>query len=215
MAWQHHASTAAQGDAYGVAAVLQALANKELQDAQAAILWEQARELAMKNRLTQTETLQQLRYLQDRYKEQERELKRLRNEQGKKLMAKREQEVLVPAYALDFDQFDPASGQIKWPQTLSDGKDVEKIDRFMQQLAKTGPHKDGLYLEAIGTLVDRWQDDLRLGVEARSENEMVDWQDYFEQQKFLRGVRYAAESFNSPKPKASANAVNRRLSPQS
>src|SRR4051794_13627539 len=85
----YHASTAAEGFLRGKAAVIDAVGNFEVNDAQAQILREHARALDRENKLKQTEALQLQKKMWNDARIQARKDRLIRAAQGQQLLAER------------------------------------------------------------------------------------------------------------------------------
>src|SRR3954453_19023453 len=85
----YHASTAAEGFLRGKAAVIDAVGNFEVNDAQAQILREHARALDRENNLKQTEALQLQKKMWNDARIQARKDRLIRAAQGQQLLAER------------------------------------------------------------------------------------------------------------------------------
>lgn len=189
-----HSSTAAEGWLRGRAALIGAIANYRLQDAEARILWEQARALAYDNYVRKTEAFYQRKYEIDRAREMKWEKQRSDRAKGLALKAERQRTELYAVYRLGGGEFQPATGLIAWPCQLKTAELeplVEEMSLLFEQLAIEGAQRDRLYRQPIVELCN----EARRGLyDLRHE---MSRDDYIACQKFLLGVKYEATYFPS------------------
>src|SRR4051812_22929545 len=114
----YHASTAAEGFLRGRAAVIDALGNFEVNDAQAGILREQGRALVRENNLKQTEALLIQKKMWEDARVQARRDHDARVAEGKQVLAERRATVYRDAYLLSAEELNIKTGQIAWPESL-------------------------------------------------------------------------------------------------
>lgn len=113
--WHRHASTAAEGYARGVAAVLYAQGAYHRLIAEARVIHAQAYAQELENRQRAVETFFNVRATNRRARAAERGDRPTFEE-----LAKLAKDAAPPR--LDGKQLDPASGQINWPAVLQDGQ---------------------------------------------------------------------------------------------
>src|SRR3954467_3657705 len=114
-----HASTAAEGFLRGRAAVIDAVGNFEVNDAQAGILLEQGRSLNRDNNLKQTEALHLQKRMWEDARVQARKDREARLAEGRQLLAERRSTVYRDAYQLWAGELDLKTGEITWPEALN------------------------------------------------------------------------------------------------
>jgi hypothetical protein len=186
----YHASTAAEGFLRGRAAVIDAIGNFEVNDAQAGILLEQGRALNRENNLKQTEALHLQKKMWDEARLQARRDREARLAEGKQLLAQRQATVYRDAYQLSAGELDYKTGEITWPAVLRDERFQANRDRmaelFRQHLGYGVPRAN--VAREIARSVDQWSRVLRSEVGAMSR------EDYLAAQKFLLGLKYGAAS---------------------
>src|SRR6476661_564344 len=102
----YHASTAAEGFLRGKAAVIDAVGNFEVNDAQAGILREQGRALTRENNLKQTVALIQQKKIWDDARIQARKDRDARIAEGQQVLAERRATVYRDAYQLTASELD-------------------------------------------------------------------------------------------------------------
>jgi hypothetical protein len=186
----YHASTAAEGFLRGRAAVIDALGNFEVNDAQAGILLEQGRALNRENNLKQTEALQLQKKMWEDARIQARKDREARMAEGKQLLAQRQATVYRDAYQLSAGELDYKTGEITWPAVLQDSRFQANRDRlaelFRQHVGYGVPRAN--VAREIARAVDQWSRMLRSEVSSMSR------EDYLAAQKFLLGLKYGAAS---------------------
>jgi hypothetical protein len=186
----YHASTAAEGFLRGRAAVIDALGNFEVNDAQAGILLEQGRALNRENNLRQTEALQLQKKMWENARIQVRKEHEARSAEGKQLLAQRQSTVYRDAYQLSAGELNYKTGEITWPDALRDGRFQANRDRleelFRQHVGYGVPRAN--VARDIARAVDQWSRVLRSEVGSMSR------EDYLAAQKFLLGLKYGAAS---------------------
>jgi hypothetical protein len=186
----YHASTAAEGFLRGRAAVIDALGNFEVNDAQAGILLEQGRALNRENNLRQTEALHMQKKMWADARIQARKDREARMAEGQQLLAQRQATVYRDAYQLSADELDYKTGEIAWPEVLRDGQFQANRDRlaelFRQHVGYGVPRAN--VAREIARSVDQWSRVLRSEVRSMSR------EDYLAAQKFLLGLKYGAAS---------------------
>jgi hypothetical protein len=187
---QDHSSTAAEGFMRGSAAVLQAMGNFELSDSQAQILWQQARALSRDNDLKQTEALHAQKKMWEDARIEARKERDARIAEGQLKLAQRRATIYSQTYRLSARELDMTTGQISWPQALQTAK---------YQAERS--HLEELFRQHVG--YDRPQADtaqqIARSVEAlsraiRSDASSLPRDEYLASQKFLLGLKYAAQS---------------------
>ena len=175
----YHASTAAEGFLRGRAAVIDALGNFEVNDAQAGILREQGRALNRDNNLKQTEALHLQKKMWEDARIQARRDREMRSIEGKQILAERRATVYRDAYLLSAEELNIKTGQIAWPEALQvsrfEANRVRLEELFRQHIARE-----------IARSVDQWS------LVLRSEVSSMSREDYLAAQKFLLGLKYGA-----------------------
>lgn len=188
-----HSSTAYEGAQRGNAAVIQAWANYRLQDAQARILWEQARRLAYENDIKKREAFMEKQYLAEQYRREKFEQERAREERGRERMADRRENVLYPTYKLASWELDKSTGKIFWPVGLMTDDFIDQqaeVEMLFAQLAEEGPQKDRLFRDPIITFCR----DIR--AKLKTMKEQFDYQEYLGHHAFLLGLELEADFYS-------------------
>jgi hypothetical protein len=186
----YHASTAAEGFLRGRAAVIDAIGNFEVNDAQAGILLEQGRALNRENNLRQTEALHMQKKMWEDARIQARKDREARMAEGKQLLAQRQSTVYRDAYQLSAGELDFKTGQITWPDALRDDRfqaNRDRMEELFRQHVGYGVPRANVARE-IARSVDQWSRVLRSEVSSMSR------EDYLAAQKFLLGLKYGAAS---------------------
>jgi hypothetical protein len=186
----YHASTAAEGYLRGRAAVIDAIGNFRVNDAQAGILREQGRALNRENDLKQTEALQLQKKMWEDARVQARKAREARSAEGKQLLAERRSTTYCDAYQLSASELDCKTGEITWPESLKDGRflaDRARLEELFRQHVGYGVPRANVARE-IARSVDQWSRALRSEVSSMSR------EDYLAAQKFLLGLKYGAAS---------------------
>jgi hypothetical protein len=184
----YHASTAAEGFLRGRAAVIDALGNFEVNDAQAGILREQGRALDRENNLKQTEALQLQKKMWEDARIQTRKDAEVRLAEGLQLLSQRRATVYRQAYQLSANELNMKTGAICWPAALQDAKfqqNRDRIEELFRQYIGYGSPEAGTAAE-IARSVDQWARALRNDVGSMPR------EDYLAAQKFLLGLKYGA-----------------------
>jgi hypothetical protein len=186
----YHASTAAEGYLRGRAAVIDALGNFEVNEAQAGILREQGRALDRENDLKQTEALHLQKKMWEDARVQARKAREARSAEGKQLLAERQATVYRDAYQLSAGELNYKTGEITWPATLQDSRfeaNRGRLEELFRQHVGYGTPRVNMARE-IARSVDQWSRVLR------SEVSSISREDYLAAQKFLLGLKYGAAS---------------------
>ncbi|KAA5539732.1 hypothetical protein FYK55_23320 [Roseiconus nitratireducens] len=139
----HHASTAAEGYARGMADVIRSQGEANLANAQALSGYEDARAKYIDNRNKATAAYYERRKLRDQYKAAEKEERAY-------YRARRTSE-LTPLTA---EELDPSSGKITWPELLQDpqyDQYREVFDKIFAQRAADGIATNNDYVIAVNT----------------------------------------------------------------
>src|SRR5882757_2445437 len=182
----YHASTAAEGFLRGRAAVIDAVGNFEVNDAQAGILLEQGRALNRENNLRQTEALQLQQKMWEDARIRARKEREARSAEGQQLLAERRSTVYRDAYQLSAGELDVKTGEISWPDALRDGRfeaNRARLEELFRQHVGYGMPRANVARE-IARSVDQWSRVLRSEVSSMSR------EDYLAAQKFLLGLKY-------------------------
>jgi hypothetical protein len=186
----YHASTAAEGFLRGRAAVIDALGNFEVNDAQAGILCEQGRALVRENNLKQTEALLIQKKMWEDARFQARKDRDARIAEGKQVLAERRATVYRDAYQLSAEELNIKTGQIVWPEALQDSRfeaSRARLEELFRQHVGYGVPRANVARE-IARNIDQWSHVLRNEVGSMSR------EDYLAAQKFLLGLKYGAAS---------------------
>jgi hypothetical protein len=184
----YHASTAAEGFLRGHAAVIDALGNFEVNDAQAGILREQGRALDRENDLKQTEALHLQKKMWEDARIQARRDRAARSLEGQQILAERRATVYRDAYLLSAEELNIKTGQIAWPEALGDSRfeaNRVRLEELFRQHVGYGVPRANVARE-IARSVDQWSRVLRSEVSSMSR------EDYLAAQKFLLGLKYGA-----------------------
>jgi len=186
---QDHSSTFAEGVQRGRAALIQAWGNYELSNSQARILWEQGRALRRDNNLKLTEAVQAQHKMWLDYSIEKRKAREARMAEGREILNTRRAAVYGPAFQLSSTELDPMTGAINWPTALestSYAADRARVEELFRQHVGYGKGEAGTARE-IARTVDMLKRKLQSEVGSMSSDE------YLASQKFLRGLKYAAE----------------------
>jgi hypothetical protein len=186
----YHASTVAEGFLRGRAAVIDAVGNFEVNDAQAGILLEQGRSLNRDNNLKQTEALHLQKKMWEDARVQARKDRDARLAEGRQLLAERRSTVYLEAYQLSASELDVKTGEISWPDALKDGRFASnrvRLEELFRQHVGYGVPRANVARE-IARNVEQWSRVLRNEVSSMSR------EDYLAAQKFLLGLKYVAEA---------------------
>jgi hypothetical protein len=181
-------STAFEGAQRGRAALVDAWGNYELNVSQAAINWQQARDLDRINDLEQAAALNTKREIWRQGREAERQAREDRDAQGQVKFAELRATLYKRAYALSAAEFNSATGEICWPVALKSPKyacERQRLEQLFRTLA-SNPDPQPQLAERIGGEVDR------LVRAFRGEAGNLPRDEYLAAQKFLRGLKYAA-----------------------
>lgn len=184
----YHASTAAEGFLRGKAAVIDAIGNFRVNDAQAVILREQGRALDRENDLKQTEALHLQKKMWEDARIQARKAREARSAEGKQVLAERRSTVYRDAYLLSTEELNIKTGQIAWPEALQDSRfqaSRDRLEELFRQHVGYGVPRANVARE-IARNVDQWSRALRAEVGSMSR------EDYLAVQKFLLGLKYGA-----------------------
>lgn len=186
----YHASTVAEGFLRGRAAVIDAVGNFEVNDAQAGILLQQERALNRDNNLKQTEALHLQKKMWEDARVQARRDREARLAEGRQLLAERRSTVYRDAYQLSTSELNFKTGEITWPEALRDGRfeaNRLRLEELFRQHVGYGVPRANVARE-IARNVDQWSRVLRNEVSSMSR------EDYLAAQKFLLGLKYGAEA---------------------
>jgi hypothetical protein len=186
----YHASTAAEGYLRGRAAVIDAVGNFEVNDAQAGILLQQERALNRDNNLKQTEALHLQKKMWEDARFQARRDREARLAEGRQLLAERRSTVYRDAYQLSASELNSNTGEINWPEALRDSRfeaNRVRLEELFRQHVGYGVPRANVARE-IARNVDQWSRVLRHEVSSMSR------EDYLAAQKFLLGLKYGAAS---------------------
>lgn len=187
-----HSSTYQEGVQRGRAALERALADRELQSAQAAILWEQANAMSMDNYLKRTHTYIVRSEMLDDYRHRDRINRIARKEelrQIKQLSQLRE--------ALDYSltEFDVnfQTGTVYWPALVAGPRYAEyrrQLDTLMAAMLRGGPEVD-LQRERLVSLCNEFRHQLTQDRLA-DPNAKIDTvkAEYAAADRLLKGLRY-------------------------
>lgn len=186
----YHASTAAEGFLRGKAAVIEAVGNFEVLDAQARILNEQARALDRENDINQTKALLAQKKLWSDARIQERKDREARSADGRQLLAQRRATNYRDAYQLSANELNLSTGSITWSGVLLESRFEQNRARleelFRQHVGYGLPRAD--VARQIDRTIDQWSRSLRSEVSTMSR------EDFLAAQKFLMGLKYGAKS---------------------
>lgn len=188
-----HSSTAYEGAQRGNAAVIQAWANYRLQDAQARILWEQARRLAYENDIKKREAFMEKQYLAEQYRREKFEQERAREVRGRERAKERRQRVLYETYKLASWELDKSTGKIFWPVQLTTEEFIDQqaeVEMLFAQLVEEGPQEDRLFRDPIISYCREMR------VKLKSMKDQFDTQDYFGHHGFLLGLELEADFYS-------------------
>lgn len=186
---QDHSSTAFEGAQRGRAAVIQALGNFRLAESQAAILFEQARGLDRENDLKQTLALQAQRDFFRETRELNRQQREARVAAGRVKLAARRASVYRAAYQLMPGDLNATTGEIRWPAVLQPARfEAERtaIGELFRVQVSYGDPQSGVAQE-IGRRIKM------LTRALQHEIASVPREEYVAAQKFLLGLKFAAE----------------------
>lgn len=189
---QHHASTAFEGRARGIAAIMKAYADGMLSLSQARILMAEGHAREMQNEVIKTETfLARRNSLKEDFRERtQRRWEWL--ETARQHRAEREQTVLLEAYHVPAKQLNRLTGEITWPAALthpglaSHRQDTQAV---MTQVASHGAEYARSYGASMSHTIASFRDFLRQHRQALGWNAA----EYFDAQSFLVGLKYEAQ----------------------
>jgi len=149
-----YASTAQQGDDYGMSEMMRAQGYQNLQNSEAAKNWEDAKTVDIQNRLRWTETYFEMRKV-NKEKRAEEDGPPVTQEQAIRMAAQK-----MPA-RLRSTQLDPATGHIEYPPLLTDDgykQYREKLDTLFAHRAASGgsiPYSDYQAIQqTVGQFID-------------------------------------------------------------
>lgn len=186
----YHSSTAAEGYARGLAAVIDAHGNYNLKTAHARILNEEARSRYYDNVVKKADTYWERKNVYN----EEMALRRLaraeRRAAGRAKLEERRANEYRLAYQLTPDQYDVATGRIFWPEVLSnDDFRVQRteLDALFAQRIKYGASAPAGTTAHMVRLVKQLQRDLS---EQRGE---LSRDEYRQATRFLTCLKYEAE----------------------
>ena len=186
----YHSSTAAEGYARGVAAIIRSQGDYNLKTAHANILQEEARSRHYDNVIKRTETYWERKAIY----QQETALRRLarkeRREAGRALLEERRANEYRLAYQLTPREYNAKTGQIHWPASLAGarfGQQCAELDRLFAQVAEYGSSVPVGTTDRIVTLVRQIKHDLQNQHDGFSRSE------YRAAARFLTGLQYEAQ----------------------
>jgi hypothetical protein len=184
----YHASTAAEGYLRGRAAVIDAIGNFEVSDAQAQILREHARSLDRENDLKQTEALHLQKKMWNDARVQARKDHLIRAAEGQQRLAEQRAAVYREAYRLSPNELNLQTGAISWPEALCDDKyqaNRDQLQELVRELVSYGGAQPAKAAE-VARSVDAFSKALK------NEIATMPREEYVAAQKFLLGLKYAA-----------------------
>ncbi|MEM6656046.1 MAG: hypothetical protein AAF596_09605 [Planctomycetota bacterium] len=138
----YHSSTAAEGYARGVAEAVRAQGEKNLNDAQAASIGEDARSKYIDNRVRAVQAYYERKKYYNEYREE------LLYKEAEKRQQRLDRKLMKP---LTPDEFDTTTGAIDWPFLLEDdafSEYTEPLSEIFLQRGASGGITSGDYLEA-------------------------------------------------------------------
>jgi hypothetical protein len=181
-------STAFEGAQRGRAALVDAWGNYELNVSQAAIYWQQARDLDRINDLEQAAALETKREIWRQAREAERQARAARDAEGRVKFAELRATVYKRAYTLSAAELNLNLGKICWPTALQStrfDRERQRLEQLFRTLA-SNPDPQPLLAAEIGREVDK------LVRAFRCEAGNLPRDEYLAAHKFLRGLKYAA-----------------------
>ncbi len=185
----YHASTAFEGALFGKAAVIDSVGRFRVNDAQAAILREQARAFDRENDLAQVQAFHARLEIARTAREAERARRTAKAAAGQQLLQARQTVVHAAAYQLNTNELNLATGEIRWPAVLEAAKfaaDRARIEELVVRQARYGA--DQSVAEEIARVSER------LSRSLRTEIRVLPRAEYLVAQKFLMGLRFASNS---------------------
>lgn len=191
---QFHASTLQEGVLRGTASVMQAYYNGQLTLAQARILLAEARTREAQYVVNLTAFAQERRRLIASEREQLRQKQLETNLLGKQLHMAR-MPLRYAEYQLEPDEFDPQTGEIRWPAALSHkrfDKSTIELDELFFELA-SADRSDARFLQTrIDDACQQLQQELR---DARDQLKLdrKQYENYLACQRFILGLKYEAK----------------------
>ncbi len=188
--WQDHSSTAAEGYLRGLSAYIQSLGVYEVNNAQANILNEQAEWAGYENALKRVETFYDRRKIRQDYLTQQREIADIRDQEGKQILEQKRATVYRRAYKLSLQEFNAATGQLFWPETLCIdlfAAHRHHLDQLFAHRSQYQLHHDEYLIHQIEKVHQELKRDLR------QHRAFFNSQDYLAAQDFLRGLIYEAK----------------------
>jgi hypothetical protein len=185
----YHSSTALEGALRGKAAVIDAVGVFRVNDAQAAILREQARALDRENDLAQVAAFHTRLDLARQAREAERARRAAAAAEGKAIKAARQAVVHAAAYQLSPAELNVATGEIAWPAVLGAARFAAERARIEELFARRARYGAD---EATAVEIGRISEELARAL--REEISLVPRSEYFAAQRFLLGLKFAANS---------------------
>jgi hypothetical protein len=183
----YHSSTALEGALRGKAAVIDAVGNFQVNSAQAAILFEQARAFDRENDLAQVVAFRARLEIARKAREAERVRKAAQAAEGRLIVAERQAVVHRNAYRLSESELNAATGAIDWPAVFGASKfeaDRVRIEELFARQVRYGADA-GVRAEIVRTSE-------RMARALRSEISLMPRAEYLAAQKFLMGLRFAS-----------------------
>jgi hypothetical protein len=174
----HHASTAAEGYLRGSADYLRAMGEYNVNTSLAARNWEEAYSRSLDNRVKHVETYFESRRINEKYRAQRR--KPPTAEEIAKWNAARRPRRLTA------EQFDPLTGEIHWPEILSES-DFESARKMLEKCFSSGTkssRQSTRNSRQVQTSIEQMRKLL-----AQSRHELSP-RDYVEAKKFLDSLAY-------------------------
>jgi len=185
-----HSSTAYEGARRGEAAWIAAYGDYLVDEGQAAYIWEHVESMHYDNTIKKTVTaLTRKRILAD-YREQERQLRRDRQEAAKQLWHEKYLD-LAHSYRLDEFQFNWATGAIYWPATAASPRYAthrQRLARLMGQVVRYDAASSRIYRTQIVKACTAFRDQL---LEDAAVDHPSTRNEYLAMQRFLLGIKYA------------------------
>ena len=181
----YHASTAAEGAGYGMAAMTQAVGERNLNNSEAAKNYEEAYSKDLDNRLKSTETYFEMRRVNEAYQKEKADAEKQKRLANAGTFREAVDPYTVPLTAVELD---PLSGQIAWPVALMDEKYAKfrtPLDSQFETWSSLG-HPNSSITSEIKNLTDAFLIALKEDIKTFTPN------DYLAGKKFITRLAHTS-----------------------
>ena len=185
-----HSSTAYEGARRGEAAWITAEGEFLNDEAQAAILWQNAETLHYQNKLNKTAAALTRKQMLDGYRDYKRQRRFDRKEQSKQLWQEKYQE-LARTYRLNEYQLNWKTGAIYWPASVASpryAKHRQRLDILIDRIVRYDQSSNRFTSDEITKVCKQFRNQLKKELAAEDTSAR---QSYSEAQRFLLGLKYA------------------------